>query len=211
MAPKGNYGLPRAGCPPGERKGRTFEGWNLGTFQEIGPLGVAGEKRCLRSIGRMGARAGLSLAFGAGADGGPAGDDGGGEAAAGREFSADDAPLRMDRGDDVVENFVDGVFVEDAEVAISKEIHLEGFELDAIFFGHVLDGDGAEVGEAGLGAYGGVFREARGDDIAGELVGPGFERGQFGIDAGAGVLSGVIGHGWSSWLLYRAKRETASC
>src|SRR5713101_5073698 len=91
------------------------------------------------------------------ADRGPAGEDGGGEATAGGEFAANDAPFGADGGDDVAENFVDGVFVEDAEVAIGEEIHFERFELDAIFFGHVLNGDGAEVREAGLGADGGVF------------------------------------------------------
>src|SRR6266481_7558864 len=155
--------------------------------------------------------AGFGVAFGVGAGGRPAGEDGGGEAAAGGEFAADDAPFGADGGDDVAEDFVDGVFVEDAEIAIGEEIHFERFELDAIFFGHVLDGDGAEVREAGLGAHGGVFGEARGDDVAGELIGPGFERGQFGLDAGAGVLCGVVGHVRSSGVLYRARRESASC
>ena len=150
-------------------------------------------------------------ARGAGIQRGPASEDGGGEAAAGGEFAADDAPLGADGGDDVVENLVDGVFVEDAEVAIGEEIHFQGFELDAIFFGHVLNGDGAEVGEAGLGADGGVFWKPRGDDVAGELIGPGFQRGQFGFDAGAGVLCGVVGHVRSSWLLYRVESEAASC
>src|SRR6266850_7558707 len=139
---------------------------------------------CLCRLPEYGERSRLALAFGAGADGGPAGEDGGGEAAAGCEFAADDAPFGANGGDNVAEDFVDGVFVEDAEAAIGEEIHFEGFELDAIFFGHVLNGDGAEVGEAGFGADGGVFREARGDDVARELVGPGFERGQFGLDAG---------------------------
>ena len=53
-----------------------------------------------------------------GAGGGPAGEDGGREAAARSEFAADDAPFGADGSDDVAENFVDGVFVEDAEVAI---------------------------------------------------------------------------------------------
>src|SRR5882724_9367236 len=126
---------------------------------------------------------GFGVAFEVGAGGGPAGEDGGGEAAAGGEFAADDAPFGADSGDDVVKDFVDGVFVEDAEAAIGEEIHFEGFELDAIFFGHVLNGDGAEVGEAGLGADGGVFGEAR----------------------------GVDGHVRSSEVLYRARRENASC
>src|SRR5882724_12794638 len=155
--------------------------------------------------------AGFGVAFVVGAGGGPAGEDGGGKAAAGSEFAADDAPFGADGGDDVVKDFIGGVFVEDAEVAIGEEIHFEGFELDAILFGHVLNGDGAEVGEAGLGADRGVFGEARGDDVAGELIRPGFERGQLGFDAGAGVLCGVVGHVRSSWLLYRVESETASC
>jgi hypothetical protein len=140
------------------------------------------------------ARSPLFLALTARLDGGPASEDGGGEAAAGGEFAADDAPFWEHGGDEIAEDFVDGVFVEDAEIAIGEKIHFQGLELDAGFFGHVLDGDGAEVGEAGLGADGGVFGKARGDDIAGELIGPGLERGQFGADAGAGVLCGIVGH-----------------
>src|SRR6266850_7553525 len=165
----------------------------------------------VRSANNLLVLAGFGVAPGLGGDGGPASEDGGGEAAAGSEFAADDAPFGADGGDDVAEDFVDGVFVEDAKAAIGEEIHFEGFELDAIFFGHVLNGDGAEVGEAGLGADRGVFGEARGDDVARELVGPGFERGQFGLDAGAGVLCGVVRHVRSSGVLYRARRETASC
>src|SRR6266850_8396116 len=165
----------------------------------------------VRSANNLLVLAGFGVAPGLGGDGGPAGEDGGGEAAAGGEFAADDAPFGADSGDDVTEDFVDGVFVEDAEAAIGEEIHFEGFELDAIFFGHVLNGDGAEVGEAGLGADRGVFGEARGDDVAGELIEPGFESGQFGLNAGAGVLCGVVGHRRSSGVLYRARRESASC
>src|SRR6266446_6520063 len=165
----------------------------------------------VRSASDLLVLAGFGVASGLGGDGGPTGEDGGGEAAAWGEFAADDAPFGADGGDDVVEDFVDGIFVEDAEAAIGEEIHFEGFELDAIFFRHVLNGDGAEVREAGLGADGGVFGEARGDDVARELIGPGFKRGQFGFDAGAGVLCGVVGHVRSSKVLYRARRETASC
>jgi len=51
-------------------------------------------------------------ALGLGADLRPTGEDGGGEAAAGSEFAADDAPFGLDGGDDVAQHFVDGVFVE---------------------------------------------------------------------------------------------------
>src|SRR6266581_3672372 len=104
----------------------------------------------------------------------PAGEDGGGEPAARRKFAADDAPLRANGFDDVAQNSVDGIFVKDAEAAVGEEIHFQRFQLDAIFFGHVLDSDSAEVG------------------------GPGLERGQFCVDAGASVLFGIIGHECSS-------------
>src|SRR5712692_8255124 len=89
------------------------------------------------------------------ADAGPAREDGRGQAAAGGEFAAHDAPFGLNGGDDVAEDFVDGVFVEDAQAAVGEEIHFQGLQLDAIFLRHVLDGDGAEVGEAGIGAEGG--------------------------------------------------------
>src|SRR6266568_2093754 len=128
----------------------------------------------------------------------PAGEDGGGEPAARRKFAADDAPLRANGFDDVAQNSVDGIFVKDAEAAVGEEIHFQRFQLDAIFFGHVLDSDSAEVGEPGLGADGGVFGKSRGDNVAGKLIGPGLERGQFCVDAGASVLFGIIGHECSS-------------
>src|SRR6266566_2486722 len=128
----------------------------------------------------------------------PAGEDGGGEPAARRKFAADDAPLRANGFDDVAQNSVDGIFVKDAEAAVGEEIHFQRFQLDAIFFGHVLDGDGAEVGETGLGADGGVLGKACGDNVAGKLIRPGFERGQFCVDAGASVLFGIVGHECSS-------------
>ena len=54
---------------------------------------------------------------------GPAGLDSGVQAAAGGEFAADDTPLRPDGGDDVMEDLVDGVFVEDTEITVGEEIH----------------------------------------------------------------------------------------
>src|SRR6266571_4571515 len=114
---------------------------------------------------------------------GPAGEYGGGQAAAGGEFAAHDAPFGLHGGHDVVQHFVNGIFVEDAQAAVSEEIHFQGFQFDAILLRHVLDGDGAEVGETRLRADGGVLGKARGNNVAGKLVGPGFERGQFCGDA----------------------------
>src|ERR1700686_1473101 len=129
---------------------------------------------------------------------GPSGKNRGRQAAAGREFAADDAPFGLDGGDDVAQDFIDGVLVEDAEIAISEQVHFQGFQLDAIFPRHILDGDGAKIRQSGLRADGGILRKFRGDDVAGELVGPGLERGEFCVDARAGVFFGVIGHDRSS-------------
>src|SRR5713226_7683865 len=132
------------------------------------------------------------------ADGGPAGEDGGGEAAAGSEFAADDTPFGANRGDDVAQDFIDGIFVEDAEAAVGEKIHFQGLQLDAVLFRHVLDGDGAEIRKTGFGADGGVFGKERSDDVAGKLIGPGLQRRQFCLDAGAGVFGSVVGHERSS-------------
>src|SRR5260370_17752102 len=137
------------------------------------------------------------------ADGGAGGEEGSGEAGEGGEFGANDAPLGANGGDDVAENFIDGVFVEDAQAAIGEEIHFQGFQLDAVLFRHVLDGDGAEIRKTGLGADGGVFGKTSGDDVAGKLIGPGLQRRQFCLDAGAGVFGSVVGHERSSRPLYR--------
>src|SRR6266849_8069217 len=80
----------------------------------------------------------FAAALGLRVDFGPAGEDGGGQAPAGSEFAADDAPFRADGGDDVTEEFVDRVFVENAQAAVGEEIHFQGFQLDAVFFRHVL-------------------------------------------------------------------------
>jgi len=54
----------------------------------------------------------LALALGFHVDLGPAGEDRRGEAAARSEFAADDAPFGLHGGDDVAQDFVNGVFVE---------------------------------------------------------------------------------------------------
>ena len=131
----------------------------------------------------------------------PSRKDGGCQAAAWGEFAANDAPFRLDGVDDVVEHFVHGVFVEDAEVAVGQQVHFQRFELDAVFARHVLDSDGAEVGQAGFWADRGVLRKFGGDDVARELIGPGFQRWQFRVDACAGVFFGVVGHE-GSWRYY---------
>src|SRR5882724_5153156 len=89
--------------------------------------------------------------FGAGVEG----FDDGGDAAAGAEVADDFGPDGVAGFDYVVEDLIDDVLLEDAEVAVGEEIFLEGLEFEAGLAGHVADGDAAEVGEAGFGADGG--------------------------------------------------------
>ena len=73
----------------------------------------------------------------------------------------------------VVQDAVDGVLVEDADAPVGGHVHLEGFELDALPAGLVLDGEGPEVGQPGLGADRVVFGVDDGDGRVRELAGPG--------------------------------------
>jgi hypothetical protein len=119
--------------------------------------------------------------------------DDGGDAAAGTEVADYFGPDRIAGFDYVVEDLVDDVLLKDAEVAIGEEVFLEGFQFKAGLAGHVADGDAAEVGEAGLGAYGGELGVVDQDLVGLELVAPGFNCGEFGVEAGCGVIVGVAG------------------
>ena len=98
---------------------------------------------------------------------GVGGGDYGGDAAAGAEVAYDDGPDWVAGFDDVVEDLVDDVLLEDAEVTVGEEVFLEGLELKAGLARHVANGDAAEVGEAGLGADTG---ELGTDDFDGEFT-----------------------------------------
>ena len=125
---------------------------------------------------------------------GPAGVDDGGDAAAWAELAVNVGPDGVAGFDDVLEDLIDDVFLEDAEVAIGEEIFLPGFELKAALAGHVAELDDAEVGESGLGADGGELGIVDEDFVGRELILPGFDGGKREVEAGFGVLVGVA---WS--------------
>ena len=127
--------------------------------------------------------------FGSGVGGG----DYGGDASAGAEVAGDDGPDGVGGFDYVVEDLVDDVFLEDAEVAIGEEILLEGLEFEAGLAGHVADGETAEVGQAGLGADAGELGVVDEDFVGFELIAPGFDGGEVDVEAGFGVVVGVAG------------------
>src|SRR5450432_3380247 len=119
---------------------------------------------------------------------GPAGEDGSGQAAAGSKFASHDAPFRTGGFHDVVENLVHGIFVEYAQVPVGQQVHLERFKLKTLLVGHVTNGDNAEVGQAGLGADGRIFRETGGNHVTWELVGPRLQDWKTCFDASLSVL-----------------------
>jgi hypothetical protein len=127
--------------------------------------------------------------FGAGVGGG----DDSGDAAAGAEVSYDHGPDWVTGFDDVVEDLVDDVFLEDAEVAVGEEVFLEGLEFQAALAGHIADSEAAEVGEAGLGADAGELGIVDEDLVGLELVLPGLDGWEGGVEAGFGVVVGVAG------------------
>src|ERR1700678_478742 len=130
--------------------------------------------------------------------------DDGGDAAAGAAVADDFYPDRIAGFDDVVENLVDDVLLEDAEVAIGEEILFEGLEFEAGLAGHVADGEAAEVGQAGLGADGGELGVVDEDLVGAELIAPGFDGREFGVEAGFGVVVGVAGGVLFSFVLFGA-------
>ncbi len=139
----------------------------------------------LVSDGLLFLRGGFGARVGSGNDGG--------DAAAGAEVAYDNGPDGIAGFDDVVEDLVDDVFLEDAEVAVGEEVFLEGLELQAALAGHVADGEAAEVGEARLGADAGELGVVDEDLVGLELVLPGFDGGEGGVEAGFGVVVGVAG------------------
>ncbi len=52
--------------------------------------------------------------------------------------------------DNIVEDSVDGIFVEDAEIPVGVDVHFEGFQLKTCFIRHVMQCNGSEVRQVSL-------------------------------------------------------------
>lgn len=89
--------------------------------------------------------------------------------------------------DDILQNAIDGIFVKNAEIPISMDVHLERFEFKTLFVRHVVECDRAEIGKAGLGTDGGVLGDFNGDLITLVLIGECFDVGQWRGEATLGV------------------------
>src|SRR4051794_9026502 len=113
------------------------------------------------------------------------------ETAASVEFATYLTPYRLGGADYIFEHAIDDVLLEDAYVAISRHVFLERLQLKAIILRHVPDPDNTEVGEARFWANGSKFGNVDLNLVSRELVGPCFNFGQRGIEAGGCVLVGV--------------------
>ena len=99
---------------------------------------------------------------------------------------------------DVVQNAIDGIFVKDTQVAVGIHIHLERFQFEAFFIWHVMNGNGSEIRQGGLGADGGIFRNLDRDLIAFVLIGERLDIRQRRSDSTSGVAL-VIAWLGGSW------------
>lgn len=70
-----------------------------------------------------------------------------------------------------MQNSVHGIFIKNANISISVDIHFECFELKAGFVRFVVKGDGAKVRQIGLGADSRVLRNDNRDFISLVLIG----------------------------------------
>ena len=69
-----------------------------------------------------------------------------------------------------MQDAVDGIFIKDAEISISMEIHFQRLQLQALLVRHIVHGDSAEIWKAGLWADRCIFWDLDGDFVALVLV-----------------------------------------
>ena len=94
----------------------------------------------------------------------------------------------------ITQDAVYSVLVKDPEISIRGEVSLQGFQFEAELIRPIADRDRAEVRQAGLRADRREFRHGDCNVVSGKLIGPAFDGGKFRVNAGPGVLFGVIGH-----------------
>lgn len=97
------------------------------------------------------------------------------DVSAGVEIAGDGHFARGTNLYQILQNPVDGVFVENADVAKALDVKFQSFQLQAFFIRQVVDFDYGKIGLAGAGANAGELRAGDGNDVVppGVLV---FER-----------------------------------
>src|SRR5438445_896759 len=92
---------------------------------------------------------------------------------------------------EVLQDTVHGILIENAEIAVGVDIHLEGLQFHASFIGPIADADRAEVGKAGFRTDGRVLRHLDRDLIILKLIRPRLNLGKTRANATLGVSVGV--------------------
>src|SRR4030042_1107378 len=107
------------------------------------------------------------------------------------ELPRDRRPDRTVGPDDILEDAVDDILIEYAQVPVAQDVVLQGLELQAGILGDIADGDQPKVGQARLGAEGSELRDLDFDLVAGKLVGKCSQARQPGLKAGLGFFLSV--------------------
>src|SRR4030042_4221990 len=107
------------------------------------------------------------------------------------ELPRDRRPDRTAGPDDILEDAVDDILIEYAQVPVAQDVVLQGLELQAGILGNIADGDQPEIGQARLGAEGGELRNLDFDLVAGKVVGKCGQARQPGLQAGFGLVLSV--------------------
>ena len=87
------------------------------------------------------------------------------------KFSRDLRPGRAAGSNHVVENAIDSIFVENTDVSVRVNIHFEGLELETMFLGLIVQGDGSKVRQIRFGADGRIFWDDDRNFVSGVLIG----------------------------------------
>lgn len=102
------------------------------------------------------------------------------------ELSGHDGGHGAAGGDNILQDPVNGIFVEYSQVPVSLDVRFQRLELQAGISGGVTDPDQPEIRLAGPGTDRGEFRDFDTDFIIGELIGERFEPRQLRLETGPG-------------------------
>jgi hypothetical protein len=102
---------------------------------------------------------------------------------AGSEFASDTHRNRFASLDQVLKNAIDRILIEDAEIAVGRDVFLQGLEFQAPLVWNITHMDGPEIGQAGSRTNGCVFRKDDFDFIIRILIFPALDFRQHSLDA----------------------------
>src|ERR1700722_3910561 len=92
----------------------------------------------------------------------------------------------------VAQKSIHHVLLEDSQIAISQHVHLERFQFQTQFVGHIAQRKLAMIRQTRLGANRRKLRQDNLDLVAWVLVRPGLDLWQWRLHAGRGVFIGIL-------------------